>query len=567
MRKRWIVKKSDKEILELLVKELRVSPIVARLLVNRSILEPQEADRFLNCKLSSLYDPYMLKGMKRTVERIHRAISKGEKILVYGDYDVDGITSVALLSSVISKLGGHVLEYIPNRLEEGYGLNLDACQFAHKKKVSLLITVDCGINAVREVDYLNSLSIDAIIIDHHEVQAGSLPKAYAVIDPLQTSCTYPFKYLAGVGLAFKVACGLMNSTPDKMTEYLDLVAMGTVADVVPQLDENRILTKHGLDVVTNTKRVGLRALIKVSGLKGRDISAGHIGFILGPRINVSGRIGSPKKALRLLMTHREDEAREIAEVLNQENRNRQKIEADILKEALRKIETQINFKEHKTIVLSDPNWHPGVIGIVASRIVDRYYRPTAIISLKGAMGRGSARSISDFNIFECISKCKEYLAEFGGHKAACGFSIHKKDIDNFKTLFNEIAKETLLPEHLLPKLRADMDIPLNSLTESLIGEIEKLAPHGPRNPSPVFISKGIKLKHKPKVVGKRGVKFWVTDGQVTCEAIGFGMSDAFLGILMEGDIDLAYSPSVNTYKGLRSIQLNLEDVRSSGSIL
>ncbi|MFH1753061.1 MAG: single-stranded-DNA-specific exonuclease RecJ [Candidatus Omnitrophota bacterium] len=567
MRKRWIVRKADKDIPGLLTKKLGISNIVAQLLVNRSILNPNDAEKFLSCSLSNLRDPYLLKGMAHAVSRIKHALSKGEKILVYGDYDVDGITSVALLRSVLTTLGGHVLDYIPNRLEEGYGLNLDACQFAHRNKVALIITVDCGINAAREVDYLNSLSIDSIIIDHHEVQGGRLPKACAIIDPLQPGCDYPFKYLAGVGLAFKVAQALLDRPPEGLKEYLDIVALGTVADIVPQLDENRILTKHGLEVMTSTKRIGLRELIRASGLKGKEISSGHVGYILGPRINASGRIGSAKKALQLLLTEREDEAREIAQMLNQENRNRQKIEARILQEAMQKVETEINFKDHKTIVLANEGWHPGVIGIVASRLVDKFYRPTAIISLDKNRGRGSARSISDFNLFEAVSKCKEHLGEFGGHKAACGFSIEKKDIDKFRTLFNEFAKKALLPEHLLPKLKADMDIPLSGLSEGLISEIDRLAPHGPRNPSVLFVSKGVRLKNAPKVIGKNGVKFWVSDGKITCEAVAFGVSEAFLDVLRDEEIDLIYSPAINLYKGLRSIKLDLKDVRASGGAL
>lgn len=563
MRKRWVLREADKDISSILAKALGISPIVAQLLANRNIIEPEEADKFLNCRLSNLHDPFGLKGMREAVTRIKAAISKGEKILVYGDYDVDGITSVALLGSVLMSMGGNVEEYIPNRLEEGYGLNLEACRLAHKKRVSLLVTVDCGINAVREVDYLNSYSIDSIITDHHEVQNERLPRSCAIIDPLQPGCAYPFKQLAGVGLAFKVAQSLLDQPAEDMKDLMDLVALGTVADVAPQLGENRILTKHGLDTLTKTKRVGLKELINVSGLKGKDISSEHVGFILGPRINASGRIGSPKKALKLLLTDREDEAKEIAALLNQENKNRQKIEGKILREAMQKVEVEINFKDYKSIVLSGDDWHPGVIGIVASRLVDKFYRPTAIISSSGSVARGSARSISDFNLFEAISKCKEYLLEFGGHKVACGFSIEKRNIEKFKVLFNEVAKEALLPEHLLPKLRADMDIPLNRLSEKLISEIGMLAPHGPKNPSPVFVSKRIKLKNAPKVVGRNGVKFWVTDGKITCEAIAFGVSSAFLEMLMEGEVDLAYSPSVNAYKGLRSIKLNLADVRTS----
>ena len=568
MRKRWLVKKTDKKRSDLLAKELNISPVIAHLLANRSILDPEEADRFLNCRLSNLHDPYSLKDMEKAVFRIRHALSKGEKILIYGDYDVDGITSVALLALVLTNLGGNILEYIPNRLEEGYGLNLDACQFAHKKKVGLLITVDCGINAIREVEYLNSLNIDTIIVDHHKVQGDSIPKAHAIINPLQNNCHYPFKHLAGVGLAFKLAQALLNSPTEAIKDLLDLVALGTVSDIVPQLGENRILTKYGLDVLTNTKRVGLRELMRVSGLKGKDISSGHIGYILGPRINASGRIGSPKIALRLLLTDKEDEANELAAVLNRENRNRQKIESNILQQAMEKVEREVNFKEHKVIVLSNTDWHPGVIGIVASRLVDKFYRPTAVISVNHrGIGRGSARSISDFNLFNAISESKKHLMEFGGHEAACGFTVHNNEIEKFKNFFNKVAKKALLPEHLLPKLQADMDIPLNRLSERLISDIERLAPHGPKNPSPMFISRGIKLKNAPKAIGRRGIKFWVTDGKITCEAIAFGMSDIFFKELSEEKIDLAYSPSINIYKGLRSIKLDLEDLRLSENIL
>ncbi len=567
MRKRWLVKKSDKRVLELLVKELDISPIIAGLLANRNIIDPGIAQNFLNCKLSNLHDPAMLKGMEHAVSRIRRALSRGEKILVYGDYDVDGITSVALVVSVLTRLGGNAIEYIPNRLEEGYGLNLDACRLAHNKKVGLLITVDCGINALKEVDYLNSLGIDAIITDHHEVQQKSLPRAYAVINPLQRDCNYPFKHLAGVGLAFKLAQAVLDLPVERMTEYMDLVALGTVSDIAPQVGENRILTKYGLEVINRTGRIGLKELIKVSGLGGRDISSGHVGFMLGPRINASGRIGSPRIAFKLLLTDNIEEARELARSLDRENRTRQEIERKILKEAMEKIETEVNFKEHKTIVLSSADWHPGVIGIVASRLVDRYYRPTAVISLRGDKGRGSARSISDFNLFKAVSECKEYLMEFGGHEAACGFSIKKNKIGPFKTRFNEIAKKRLRPEDLLPKLRADMDIPLNSLSEKLIEDIAGLAPHGPKNPAPVFISRGIRLKNTPKALKRKGIKFWVTDGKITCEAVGFGISDMFLDMLKDDCLDLAYLPSVNTYKGVRSIKLDLEDLRTNESIL
>ena len=565
MRKRWIVKKTDNNISNLLAKELSISSVIASLLVNRNISKPEEAHRFLNCNITGLHDPYMLKDMEKAVFRIKRALSKKEKILIYGDYDVDGITSTALLSGVLKNMGAHVFTHIPNRLKEGYGLNMTACEAACKKNISLLISVDCGINAKKEIEYLNKFNIDTIVIDHHKVQSEFLPKSHAIIDPHQDGCTYPFKHLAGVGLVFKTVQALLGSRPEVITGLLDLVALGTVADVAPQLGENRILTRYGLKALNNTKSVGLKELINVSGLKGKEISSGHLGYILGPRINASGRLGSPKMALDLLMTKREDEARDLAVILDQENRNRQKIEGSILREALQKVELEINFKEHRTIVLASSDWHPGVIGIVASRLVDRFYRPTAVISMsESGKGRGSARSISDFNLFRAISECGEHLIEFGGHEAACGFKINEKSIEKFKNLFNSLANKMLHPEHLLPKLNADMDMPLNELSEKLIHDIKRLAPHGPKNPLPVFISRNTKLKSAPRHIGRKGIKFWVTDGKITCEAIAFGVSNKYFDILKDENVDLAYSPSMNRYKGVNSIQLNLEDLRTSG---
>ncbi len=563
MIKRWFIKDPDRAMLDILVRELKISPIIARLLINRNISTPMDADIFLNGGVSNLHDPYMLKGMDRAVARIKRALSANEKILVYGDYDVDGLTSVALLASVLRSLSGDVSEYIPNRMEEGYGLNLDACRFASKKNITLLISVDCGINAKDEIAFLKRSGIDTIVIDHHEPQDGQLPEAYAIIDPFQADCSYPFKHLAGVGLAFKIIQALLNRPVKDIEDLLDLVALGTVSDVAPQLGENRIFTKYGLSILNRTKRPGLKALIRVSGLKGKDISAGHIGYILGPRINASGRVGSPKVALKLLLTDNEREAEELAGILDRENKNRQKIESNILKEAVEKVNSEVNFKEHRAIVLSDTNWHPGVIGIVASRLVEKFYRPTAIISVKDGTGRGSARSISNFNLFDAISRCDRHLIEFGGHEAACGFRIEKSKIEEFKSLFNKIVKKLLHPEDLLPKLNADIDMPLNRLSEGLIREIDMLAPHGPENPAPLFISRGVTLKNAPKNIGRRGIKFWVTDNKITCEALAFGVSDTFYAILKEGRVDLAYSPSLNTYKGLRSIKLDLKDIKAS----
>ena len=559
MRKRWIIKKCNTAGQKRLVDELGISPIIAHLLINRNITSPDEAQFFLNGDIENLHDPLLLKDMAKAVSRIKKALSRGEKILVYGDYDVDGLTSVALLSEVLKALGGNVTEYIPNRLEEGYGLNLAAAQLAYRRKVGIVITVDCGVSAVKEIDYLKSCRIDTIVVDHHK-PGPELPGAYAVIDPLQKNCAYPFKYLAGVGLAFKLVQALLGKKPAQLREHLDLVALGTIADVSPQLGENRILTRYGLMTMAKTRNVGIKELIRASGLIGKDITSRHIGYILGPRINASGRIGSPRLALRLLTTKNREEAKELAKMLDRENRNRQKVQGAVYEEALDKANREVNFKEHKVIVLSGEGWHPGVIGIVASRLAEKFYRPTVMISLQKNIGRGSARSIKNFHLFDIVSRCKEYLETFGGHEAACGLTILPKFINKFKERINSIASDVLSPEDLLPSLEADMEIPLSGLSSRLIDEMGKLEPYGPRNPRPLFVSRNLTVKHDPRIIGRKGVKMWVTDGGITCEALIFGLEDTS-GISKESIVNLAYTPSINSWRGVSSIQLDLEDIK------
>ncbi len=418
MRKIWRIKDPDPAIQNELSSALKISKITAQLLANRGISDLREAGSFLQCSLTSCHDPFLLKDMDKAVYRIKQAVSGGEKILVYGDYDVDGMTGVAIIYSALKNLGANVSSYIPNRLEEGYGLNSGAVKRAERDGVNLLITVDCGISSFREIEYANSLRMDVIVTDHHEILESRVPAAYAVINPLQEDCKYPFKHLAGVGIAYKLAKALYENTPFFAEDFLDLVSLGTVADIVPLIGENRVLAKHGLGELNKRHRVGLRALMKVGGLEGKDISSGHIGFILGPRINAMGRIGSPQKALELLLSEDEDLALKLAKTLDTENRNRQKIEGKVLDEALSKVEREVNFKHHQVIVLASENWHAGVIGIVASRIADRFYRPTILISMDGKVGKGSGRSVENFHLFEYLLRCKDSLMGFGGHESA-----------------------------------------------------------------------------------------------------------------------------------------------------
>jgi single-stranded-DNA-specific exonuclease len=498
--------------------------------------------------------------MDKAVARVRKAITGKEKILVYGDYDVDGMTSVAILKKALANLGAVVETYIPNRLEEGYGLNTNAIKRAIKDGVSLIITVDCGISSFKEIEYAKLSKIDVIITDHHEIVSGRVPQAHAVINPLQDSCSYPFKHLAGVGLAYKLAKALYDGTPFLAEDFLDLVSLGTIADIVPLKGENRILAKHGLDEINRRHRVGIKALTDLAGLSGKDVSSGHIGFVLGPRINAMGRVGSPEKALELLLTEDREEAARLAKMLDTENRNRQKIESRILDEALSMVEREVNFKHHRIIVLASENWHPGVIGIVASRISDRFHRPAILISLDGRHGKGSGRSVEGFNLFDVLMQCKDILMGFGGHESACGLTIDRERVAEFRDLINTEAEKHVSEDVFSPKLDIEMEIPLNSLSEEVIKEIEALAPFGEENPRPVFSSRNLTVKDGPRQIGKNGFKIWVTDNAITCEAVSFGRNE--LDAPKNGSgVDLAYIPSINDWQGLQSIQLELKDIK------
>jgi len=562
MEKSWIFKREDKHLRELFAKELGISPVTAQILINRNITNTSEADVFLKCSFSSLYNPNMLKGMDIAVARIKNAIAKKEKLMVYGDYDVDGICSVALLVRVLNKLGAKASYHIPNRLQEGYGLNKPAIKAAKDKKTSVIITVDCGMGAYKEVEYANKLGIDVIITDHHEI-IDKLPPALTVVNPLQEGCGYPFKHLAGVGLAYKLAEALSQDKSLRIAEHLDLVALGSVADIVPQIGENRILTRYGLKEMNQTRKVGLKALIEVSGLSGKEIISGHIGYILGPRINASGRIGSPELSVKLLLTEDKNEAKELAQVLNKENRFRQSLDSKVLQDALAKAKEEVDFKKDKAIVLSSEDWHKGVIGIVASRLVEKFYKPTILISVSKQEGRGSGRSVADFHLFEAVKRCKEHLSNFGGHEGACGLTISKKKIKPFRQAFNSVVAELISDEHLKPKIEIDVDIPLNLLSNRLIYELEGLSPFGPWNPKPILSSRNIALRNAPQRIGKNGFKAWVTDNKLTCEAVGFRMAESHMSKIGSDRVDIAYSPEINNWRGMSSIQLNLRDIKSS----
>ena len=565
--KRWNIKTCDILKQKHIAISLKISPIIAQLLINRGIQNPEDAKTFLDSPVSKLHSPFLMKGMPQAIERIKKAIANNEKILIHGDYDVDGITATVLLYFILSECGVKPYYYVPYRQTEGYGLGMNGVQEALRINADLVITVDCGISSCEEVDELNKNNIDVIITDHHEVQ-DILPKACAVINPLQKDCVYPDKNLSGVSIAFKLCQALCAEIGNKnIWKYADLVSLGTVSDVAPLIGENRILVKKGMSLLNNgSSNKGIKALLEASSLGKRKISSFEIGFILGPRINAAGRIGSADIAIELFLTDNDKRALELAKKLNEANRERQRIESSTLKEAVSKIEHEVNFKEHKVIVLHKEDWHTGVMGIVASRISDIYYRPTILISTKDGLGRGSGRSIQNFHLLEAIMECREFLKEYGGHEYACGITILEENLSKFRKVINEVAHNTLAIEDLTQAIDIDMEIGLSLLDYKAVEDIEKLQPFGKANPEPLFCSKNLKPTQPLRIIKGEHVKIFVTDGVKNFEAIGFGLAKNkdIMGILERyPEFDMAYSVSFNSWQGIDSIQLKIEDIKPS----
>jgi len=568
MPKTWRISKPDPHKAGELSDALGVSPLISAVLLNRGVTCINEARSFLTCDLSGLHDPFLMKDMDKAVARIKSAIEKGEKITIWGDYDVDGITSVAVLKNTLKALGAYVTHYIPHRIEEGFGLNLTGAKALSKSGTNLIITVDCGVNSVNEVEFLKNEGIDAIITDHHKPKVDALPDAHALLNPLQPGCSYPFKYLAGVGVAFKLSCALYASfkgmSQDKAFSDLDITALGIISDIVPLVGENRILAKHGLKELTHTKKAGLAALKKLTGIGEKRLSTMHVGYILGPRLNASGRLGSAEASLQLLLAKSEDEAEELAKGLDTENKNRQKLGAKTLNEALARVDREVNFKSHRIIVLHQDDWHPGVIGIVASKIAERFMRPTILFSFKHNVGKGSGRSIANFHLFNAISECGHYLERFGGHNMACGMSIRRENLENFKEAINKHAEGALAVETITADIDIDAEMNLDHLNHSLVAKLEDLEPFGCENPQPIFCSKAVAIKTEPRTVGKSSIKMWVSGGKTPFETIGFQMADECADLQAGQKVDIAYTPSLRQWQGEEFVQLELRDVKLNG---
>ena len=558
--KQWQVKGVDPFLQKEMSDALGIHPIIAQLLVNRQITTVQEARLFLSADLASLYNPFLLTDMDRAVERIEQAAKSYEKVLIYGDYDVDGVTSSALLRRILKRLGISAMNYIPHRMEEGYGLNVSIAQFAQEQGIHLLITVDCGINAFEPIAALMAQGIDVIVIDHHEPDADKIPPALAVIDPKRPDCLYPSKNLSAVGLVAKLAQAIFGVIPE---EDLDLVAIGTVADVVPLRGENRIFVKRGLPLIEHTLKHGLRALLDIAKISGKKMKPYYIGFILGPRLNAAGRMDSANISLDLLLCEDPISAMALAQSLESHNVSRQKMQLSVVEEAIAMIEGDLALKESQIIVVAKQGWHKGVLGIVASRIVEKYYKPTVVISVEEGLGTGSARSIEGFHLHTALASCAAMLENYGGHKRAAGLRVKHEHIDAFRLAINQFAKGALTGVQMMPTLELDCEIPLSSIDLGLVEIIESMEPHGEGNPAPVFCTRGVVVKSIPAVLGRDTIKFWVTDGAKSLSAVGFGMS-AFKDLIkLVTKVDIAYTLGIDDWNKAPTAQLLLKDIKIS----
>ncbi len=567
MQKKWKIKSTNEELQASLVKELNILPITAKLLINRGLVDIDEAFSFLSPNIKEIHDPNLMKDMDKAVKRVMTAITSGEKMAIFGDYDVDGTTATALLKLFFTELGIDVETYIPERLTEGYGLSTGPVDALAERGVTLIITTDCGVSNFDEVTYASTLGMDVIITDHHMVP-DKVPPAVAILNPRQEGCKFPFKGLAGVGVAFNFAMALRTKLREaghfkaeadmpNLKNYLDLVCIGTVADMVPLVGENRLFVKYGIEVLKKSAREGLKALKAASGVRDESLNTETISYQIAPRINAAGRVKRADIALDLLTTSDPVKAMKLASELDSINCGRQEIERKIYSEAEALLESE---QGKKGFVIFSEKWHPGVIGIVASKLVNRYNRPTVMIAIDGEVGRGSGRGIKNFDLLEGIKSCAHLLERYGGHKAAAGFTIRKENIDTFKREFLEALEKNLSDEDLIPEVELDAVVNLDDVDARLISEIERLSPFGISNREPLFCAEDTHIVHT-QIVGQKHLRLKVKHKGDPLKAIAFGMGG--LHPMKGSGFDLLFRPYFDDWQGRRSLALKIKDVKES----
>lgn len=562
MNKKWQIFEPDKNKIEEIKNKYKVNQLLATILANRNILKEEDIRLFLNPTRNDFYNPFLITDMDIAVNRIIKAIENKENITIYGDYDVDGITSITVLKSFLNDIGVETNTYIPNRLIEGYGLNKEAIDKISKKGCNLMITVDCGISAIEEIEYANSLGIETIITDHHEA-GNEIPKAIAVIDNKRKDSKYPFRELAGVGVVFKLiqAIGItLKLKEESYLKYLDIVCIGTISDIVPLVDENRVIAKLGLLLVAQTKNIGLRSIINSSGYN--KIDSNTISFGVAPRINACGRMGKAEEALELFLSKDKNEVNELTNKLNEHNRKRQETEKAIFKNALEKIKAE-HLDENKAIIVGGENWHHGVIGIVSSKITEMYFKPSILLSFEeDGIGKGSGRSIPGFDLHEALMKCSDTIEKFGGHSMAVGITVKKDNLEKFKKEFEQIATQSKIDE-IIPIINIDAKVDLSDIDKEMVESLKQLEPFGEANKMPVFAFKNLKIDSIRALSEGKHLKLTLKDNNYIINAIGFNIGYLANEYRIGDKIDVAGVLEINTFNGVDNLQINIKDIMKS----
>ncbi|HEU4749205.1 MAG TPA: single-stranded-DNA-specific exonuclease RecJ [Gemmatimonadaceae bacterium] len=560
---RWILPKPpDEEAIRALATALSLPDIVCRLLLIRGYVTAEEAKLFLRPKLDRLHDPLGFLSMDKAVDRLSRAVREKELVFIHGDYDVDGICSTTLLTRAIRSFGGEAVPFIPRRIEDGYDLSDAGVDAAIAAGARVVVTCDCGTTALAAVARLCRAGIDVIVTDHH-LPGGPLPECISVLNPRRGGCEYPDKDLAAVGVAFKLALALaraLGKNENFVWAMLDLVALATVADVAPLRGENRVFVRYGLRMLAETRNTGLRALIRAAGLDGKALTAGRIGFILAPRLNAAGRLGHAIRGVELLLTEDEHQANVIARELEELNYRRQEIDRWTLDQARERVQ-QLDLDNTFGIVLADESWHPGVIGIVASRLVEEFGRPTVLVAISGEIGKGSGRSIAKFDLHGALGQARDFLLRYGGHKAAAGVTVAREQIEGFATRFNDVARSLLTPEDLIPEVRVDLEVSMEGMDEKLESLFRHFEPFGIGNPTPVLLARNVTIARPPRAIGRDGLKLVLDTGTGSLEAIGWGFAHRAAEFEPGGCVDVAFRLEKDEYRGESRLQARIADIR------
>lgn len=561
MKKKWEYYEQNEKLVEEITRKYQISELLAKILVNRNIIQDEQISIFLNPKRNNFHNPFLMLDMEKAVERIIQAINNNEKTIIYGDYDVDGITSITVLKKFLSERGLEVDYYIPNRLDEGYGLNKDAIEKIASEGYKLMITVDCGISGIEDIALANSLGMETIITDHHE-QLDKLPEAYCIINPKRKDNKYPFRGLAGVGVVFKFIQAIsikLGLDEKEFLKYLDIVCVGTISDIVPLIDENRVIAKLGLMLVKVTKNIGLKELIKSSGYK--NIDSGMVSFGIAPRVNAAGRLGKQEEALRLFLTDDIEEAKQITKKLNEYNLQRQEKEKYIFEQAIEELSNK-DMEKMNSIVLAGENWHHGVIGIVASRLTEKFFKPTILICIEGTEGKGSGRSIPGFDLHEALVQSSEHLRKYGGHEMAVGLSLEKTNIEAFREHFEQLAEKQNVNK-IVPVINVDCEITKKDFNMETIEQIKMLEPFGEQNKQPLVVYKNSKIISIRALSEGRHLKLVLKDENETIDAIGFNMGEFSNEYLIGDKVDIVGVLEINEYNGIEKIQITLKDIMKS----